>query len=103
VEKPCNPFSGDSDWRAGAGFAFQRSPVRHPWSHIEELVDRGEILIGRKHPIGIVAVASDRNRTLAMLVRGHGETLAQLLTRLDEAIAKAVNEGIYTDEINLES
>ena len=35
-----------------------------------------------------------------MLVRRKGEILAQLLTRLDLAIAKAYNEGIFTDEIN---
>ena len=47
-----------------------------------------------------VAVASDGNTTLAMLVRRKGETLAQLLTRLDLAIAKAYDEEIFTDEIN---
>jgi hypothetical protein len=35
-----------------------------------------------------------------MLVRGERETLVELLTRLDKAIAKAQNEGIVTDEIN---
>jgi hypothetical protein len=35
-----------------------------------------------------------------MLVRRKGETLVQLLTRLDLAIAKAYNEGTFTDEIN---
>ena len=35
-----------------------------------------------------------------MLVRRDGETLAQLLTRLDKAVAKALDEDIYTDEIN---
>jgi len=34
------------------------------------------------------------------LVRGNGETLAQLLSRLDQAVAKALDEDIYTDEIN---
>jgi len=33
-------------------------------------------------------------------VKRKGETLAQLLTRLDLAIAKAYNEEIFTDEIN---
>ena len=37
---------------------------------------------------------------LAMLVRREGETLAELLTRLDLAIAKARTEDIFTDEIN---
>jgi len=35
-----------------------------------------------------------------MLVRHRGETLGQLLTRLDRAIGKAINEDIFTDEIN---
>ncbi|MGB2663174.1 MAG: hypothetical protein WAK48_04165, partial [Candidatus Acidiferrum sp.] len=29
-----------------------------------------------------------------------GESLVQLLTRLDQAIAKANKEGVFTDEIN---
>jgi hypothetical protein len=35
-----------------------------------------------------------------MLIRRRGETLTQLLTRLDLAIAKAFTEDIFTDEIN---
>jgi len=35
-----------------------------------------------------------------MLVRRDRETLAQLLTRLDQAAAKALDEDVYTDEIN---
>lgn len=45
-------------------------------------------------------MASDGLTTLAMLARRKGETLAQLLTRLDLAIAKAYGEDIFTDEIN---
>jgi predicted ATP-dependent Lon-type protease len=37
---------------------------------------------------------------LAMLLRREGETLAELLTRLDLAIAKARTEDIFTNEIN---
>ena len=43
---------------------------------------------------------TDGHNSLAMLKRRRGETLLQLLTRLDPAIAKAVNEDIFTDEIN---
>jgi len=68
--------------------------------NIAELIQYGEITVGNKYPIGEIAVASDENNCLAMLVRRDGETLAQLLTRLDQAIAKAFNEDIYTDEIN---
>ena len=35
-----------------------------------------------------------------MLVRHQGETLAQLLTRLDQAIDKAQTEGVRVDEVN---
>ena len=35
-----------------------------------------------------------------MLRRRDGETLHQLMTRLDHAIAKVVLEGTFTDEIN---
>ena len=51
-------------------------------------------------PVGCVAVATDGDNSLAMLVRRRGETLAQLLARLDQAIDKALTEDIYTDEIN---
>jgi hypothetical protein len=68
--------------------------------HIAELIQDGEITVGVLRPIGCVATACDGDSTLAMLVRRRGETLAQLLTRLDLAIAKAYNEEIFTDEIN---
>jgi len=73
-----------------------------PWDlpHIAELIADGEITVGVLHPVGCVAVASDGDNTLAMLVRRKGETLAHLLTRLDQAIATAYNEDIFTDEIN---
>ena len=68
--------------------------------NVAELIKDGEITIGVLRPIGCVAMASDGHNTLAMLVRQKGETLAQLLTRLDLAIATAFTEDIFTDEIN---
>jgi hypothetical protein len=73
-------------------------PLRLP--HIAELIAYGEITVGQLRPIGCVATACDEDITMAMLVRRKGETLLQLLTRLDQAIAKAYEENIYTDEIN---
>jgi hypothetical protein len=35
-----------------------------------------------------------------MLVRRRSESLFQLLARLDQAIEKALTDGIFTDEIN---
>ena len=37
---------------------------------------------------------------LAALLRREGESLIELLGRLDEAIGKAFDEEFYTDEIN---
>lgn len=45
-------------------------------------------------------MAADGHNSLAMLVRRKGETLAQLLTRLDQAIAKALDDDVFTNEIN---
>ena len=68
--------------------------------HIAQLISDGEITVGMLNPVGCVAVASDGHNSLAMLKRRPGETLAQLLTRLDQAIERAWTEEIYTDEIN---
>jgi hypothetical protein len=68
--------------------------------NIAKLIADGEITIGVLRPIGCVATATDRHNCLAMLVRRRGETLTQLLTRLDLAIAKAFTEDIFTDEVN---
>jgi hypothetical protein len=68
--------------------------------HIAEFIDYGEITLGQMYPVGCVAVAADEHNSLAMLVRREGETLAQLLARLDQAIAKALEDDIFTDEIN---
>lgn len=68
--------------------------------HITELIADGEITIGMLRPIGCVATAVDEDCTYAMLVRRRGESLSQLLSRLDQAIDKALTLGIFTDEIN---
>ena len=75
------------------------SPDLH---NIEQLIDgEGQITIGAIHPLRCVAIANDGHNSLAMLVRRDGETLAQLLIRLDAAIAKAYDEGTLTDEVNV--
>lgn len=68
--------------------------------NIESLIEDGEITVGVIRPVGCVAIANDGYNTLAMLKRQKGETLQQLLIRLDQAIAKAGDGGEYTDEIN---
>jgi len=69
--------------------------------NIVELIDNGgQISLGGIHPIPCAAIASDDHQTLAMLQRRQGETLHQLLMRLDSAIATAWNEERFIDEIN---
>lgn len=69
--------------------------------HISELIAYGQITVGEKFPMGCIAIAHDGHNSLAMLKRRNGESLIQLLTRLDHAIAKANDEGVFIDEINL--
>ena len=69
-------------------------------ANIAKLVTHGKVSIEMLRPIGCVAIANDDHNTLAMLVRRKGETLIQLLTRLDQAIDKAYSEDVFTDEIN---
>jgi hypothetical protein len=47
-----------------------------------------------------VATATDEAQCLAMLVRRDGETLDDLLRRLDAAIADAYENDRFADEIN---
>jgi len=68
--------------------------------HIVELLQYGQITMSNVRSVGCVAVAHDGRQTVSMLLRRQGETVTQLLTRLDLAIAKALTEGIRTDEVN---
>ncbi len=69
--------------------------------YIEETIENGGITIGIIPPLNeCVAVAHEGRHTLAMLKRQKGESLSQLLSRLDLAIARAQTDDIFTDEIN---
>ncbi len=71
-----------------------------PLPNLAELIKYGEITIGPLGRVGCVATAADEDCTYAMLVRRRGESLPQLLARLDQAVDKALTLGIFTDEIN---
>jgi hypothetical protein len=71
-------------------------------TNIAELIRHGQITVGVIQPMGCVAIASNAHQSLAMLVRRKGESLPQLLERLDLAVGKALHEEI-TDEINTPS
>ena len=69
--------------------------------YIEETIENGGITIGIIPPLSeCVALAHEGRHTLAMLKRQKGESLVQLLSRLDLAIALAHTEDVFTDEIN---
>jgi hypothetical protein len=69
--------------------------------YIEETIARGAITIGVVPPLQeCVAIAHEGRHTLAMLKRQKGESLTELLSRLDLAIARAHTDDIFTDEIN---
>ncbi|HUD74485.1 MAG TPA: hypothetical protein VMQ76_05385 [Terracidiphilus sp.] len=69
-------------------------------SNIAELIRHGQITVGVIRPMGCVAIANDAHQSLAMLVRRKGESLPQLLERLDQAVGKALHDETRTDEIN---
>ena len=68
--------------------------------HIEDFIDYGQIVVGIMQPAGCVAVAGEGRQSVAMLRRREGETLKQLPTRLDMAIARAMADDVFTDEVN---
>ena len=69
--------------------------------NIEYLIDgNGDITVGGIASIPCAATAVDGTQCLAMLVRRDGETLAQLLIRLDRAIEMAEENEIFIDEVN---
>jgi hypothetical protein len=75
-----------------------------PWPTIEEFLDaeEGSISLGaiNHSSLGYTAVASDEHNMLVALVRNRGETLHQLLDRLDRALGPAIEDQLYVDEIN---
>jgi hypothetical protein len=69
--------------------------------NIEFLIDgHGDITIGVVGPVRCAATAADEDQCLAMLARRPGESLLELLQRLDAAIADAYENNVYIDEIN---
>ena len=72
-----------------------------PWPTLQDFVEYdGQLSIGRIGPIACAAVASDEAQMYVALVRRNSESLTELLTRLDMALANALNNEIYIDEIN---
>lgn len=80
-----------------------RTPEPLPYlRHLESLVldGHGDITIGRAYSIPCAATAADEDRQVAALVHREGETLADLLIRLDKAIERAYEHDQFIDEIS---
>ncbi len=74
----------------------------HLLPNIEALIEYdGQITLGNLDPVGCVAIANDDHNTLAMLKRKPGESVNDLLARLDAAIEQAVEHETFIDEINV--
>jgi len=84
--------------RSAASAAESRS--RFPTLEEFVLHGDGQISLGEIGPIPCAAVANDRHNMLAALQRRKGETLMQLLQRLDAALLRALEYDEFTDEIN---
>lgn len=71
------------------------------WPNLQELIDDGgQITFGRISQFIDAAVANDEHTTYAMLQRHDGESLVDLMTRLDQAVQKAIEDEEPIDEIN---
>ena len=75
-----------------------------PWPTLEAFLDteEGNITLGaiNHSALGYTAIASDEHNMLIALVRQDGETLHQLLDRLERALAPAIDDQLFVDEIN---
>jgi hypothetical protein len=77
--------------------------IIHPtFANIEWVIaNHGSITIGEiGADVGCVAAAADPQLCYAMLARREGESLIDLMGRLDRAIADAAESSITVDEIN---
>lgn len=74
------------------------------WPTIEEFLEseEGQITLGAVNHSSLryTAIANDGHNMLVALVRGRGETLHQLLDRLEKTLGPALEDQIYVDEIN---
>lgn len=85
--------------RASTAQRERQGSIVQSLPHIAKLIDCGGIAVGGMNPACCIAVVSTGHGCLAML-RRQGETLARLFTLLSWAVAKALGEDGFSDEIN---
>jgi len=64
------------------------------------LDEGGQLSIGKYDPIPCAAILNDEHTMLVALRRRPGETLMQLLARLEAALGAALTDEHFIDEIN---
>jgi hypothetical protein len=71
------------------------------FEHIQAFLDhsRGQITIGEIPPIRSAALAAEGKKVRVALVRRDGETVAELLLRLEAALAKTSTDKTVIDEV----
>ena len=84
------------------------APASTPWPSVEAFFEagEGEISIGAVNhtpTLRHTAVANDDHNMLVALVRRPGESLHQLLDRLEQALGPALDDQVFVDEINVPS
>jgi hypothetical protein len=69
--------------------------------HLQAFLDdtRGQITLGEIPPIRRAALAAQGKKVRVALVGRDGETIAQLLERLDSALGKVMAEDAVIDEV----
>ena len=80
-------------------------PASTPWPTLEAFFESGEgdISLGAIDHVPTLQhtpVVSDEHNMLVALVRRPGETLHQLLDRLEQALGPAIEDQVFVDEIN---
>ncbi len=71
------------------------------WQNITALVSRGgHVTVGRVAHLDCAAIAADEHTVYATLVRRRAESVAEFLQRLDQAIDRALNEGVFINEVD---
>ena len=74
--------------------------VPSAWPHLEDLIAHGgQVTIGKIDPIECAAIAGNGKKMLAALQRRDGESLADFLQRLEQAVKEAQTSARITNEI----
>lgn len=76
-------------------------PSAAPFPTLQAFIDSGgHINVGRIHPIECAAIANDGRTMYVALQRRDGETLMELLSRLDTSLQYCLDNDEFVDEIN---